>query len=77
MGVLLQIAKTVDRVTRQNKIRRVRHIALEVGETSGFVPDYLIKLFPVAAEAYPVLQKTELRLSVVSGKGLLIKEIGY
>ena len=77
LGVLLQIAKTVDRAAEQNHIRRIRHVALEVGEASGFVPAYLTKLFPVAAEAYPALQKAELRLSTVPGKGLVIKEIGY
>ena len=77
LGVLRQIVKTVGRVMEQNQIRRVKHIELEVGETSGFVPYYLTKLFPVAADAYPALQRTELRISMVSGKGLLIKEIGY
>lgn len=77
MGVLRQIVKTVGRVMEQNQIRRVKYIELEVGETSGFVPYYLTKLFPVAADAYPALQRTELRISMVSGKGLLIKEIGY
>lgn len=77
LGVLRQIVKTVGRVMEQNQIRRVKYIELEVGETSGFVPYYLTKLFPVAADAYPALQRTELRISMVSGKGLLIKEIGY
>lgn len=77
LGVLRQIVKTVDRITEQHSIRQVKHIALEVGETSGFVPYYLTKLFPVAADAYPTLQKTELRISMVPGTGLLIKEIGY
>ena len=77
LGVLRQIVKTVDRVTEQNRIRRVKHIALEVGDSSAFVPYYLTKLFPVAADSYPALQKTELHISVVPGTGLLIKEIGY
>ena len=77
LGVLRQIVKTVSRITQQNKIEQVKHIALEVGETSGFVPQYLTKLFPVAADAFPALQKAELRLSTVPGTGLVIKEIGY
>lgn len=77
LGVLRQIAKTVWRVTEQNRIREVRHIALEVGDASGFVPCYLKKLFPVATDAYPVLQGAELRIFTVPGRGILIKEIGY
>ena len=77
LGVLRQIVKTVNQITEQNQIRQVKHIALEVGDASGFVPYYLTKLFPVATDAYSALQKTELRISVVPGRGLLIKEIGY
>ena len=77
LGVLCQIVKTVDRVTEQNNISRVHYIALEVGASSGFVPAYLHKLFPVAADDHPTLQHAELRIDTVSGTGLVIKEIGY
>lgn len=77
LGVLHQIVKTVNRIAADHHIRRIKHIALEVGELSGFVPQYLKKLFPVAADAYPLLQKAELRISMIQGKGLSIKEIGY
>ena len=77
LGVLHQITKTVSRIASENHIRRIRHIALEVGELSGFVPQYLRKLYPVAADAFPVLRKAELRISMVRGTGLSIKEIGY
>lgn len=77
LGVLRQIVKTVSRVAEQNRIGQVKHITLEVGEVSGFVPQYLTKLFPVAADACPALQKTQLHITTVPGRGLLIKEIGY
>lgn len=77
LGVLRQIVKTVTRITEENRIAKVSHIALEVGETSGFVPQYLTKLFPVAADQYPALHDAQLRISTVAGRGLVIKEIGY
>ena len=77
LGVLHQVVKTVGRIAEENKIRRIKHITLEVGDTSGFVPQYLTKLFPVAVDASPVLKKAQLRLETVPGKGLSIKEIGY
>ena len=54
----------------------MKYITLDVGESSGFVPHYLTKLFPVAADTYSLLQKTELRICMVSGDSLEIKEIG-
>ena len=77
LGVLHQIVKTVSTIAKENHIRRIKHIALEVGELSGFVPQYLQKLYPVAADTFPLLRKTELRISMVRGTGLTIKEIGY
>ncbi|MBQ3077496.1 MAG: hydrogenase maturation nickel metallochaperone HypA [Clostridia bacterium] len=77
LGILRHIVKTVNRVAQDNGIRLVRHIALAVGESSGFVPRYLTRLFPVAADAFPALQGTELRIHIVPGAGLVIREIGY
>ena len=77
LGVLRQIVKTVERVPEENRIQRVKHISLEVGETSGFVPLYLTKLFPVATDASPALREAKLKIITVPGEGLVIKEIGY
>ena len=77
LGVLREIVKTVSKAVEENKIKRVRYITLEVGDCSGFVPYYLTKLFPIAADSYPPLKKTYLNISPVPGKGLVIKEIAY
>lgn len=77
LGVLCEIVRTVERVTGQNGIRRVKHIALEVGTASGFVSEYLHKLFPVASDGCTVLHGAQLRITDVPGTGLVIKEIGY
>ena len=37
LGVLTHIVKTVARTAQAHNIRRVKHITLEVGETSGYV----------------------------------------
>lgn len=77
LGVLRQTVKTVSRIAEENRIRQIRHITLEVGENSGFAPFYLKKLFPIAADSLPLLEKAELRISMAPGDRLLIKEIGY
>lgn len=77
LGVLVQAVKTVDKIAQENKINHIKHMTLEVGDASGFVPIFFEKLFPVAIEHFPVMEKAELRIELVSGKGLQIKEIGY
>ena len=77
LGILKHIGKIVEQAADQNRIQVVKQVTLEVGNESGVVPLYLRKLFPVAAEMCPVLKNAELRISMVCGNGLVIKEIGY
>lgn len=77
LGVLCQAVKAVDRIAKNHQICRVTHITLEVGEASGYVPGFLRKLFPIAADAFPAITGAELRIRMTPGEGLLIKDIGY
>lgn len=77
LGVLYQTVHTVGRIAEKNKIRLIKHITLEVGTESTYVPAFLEKLFPVAIDQVPVMKGAELRIEMVRGRNLLIKEIGY
>ena len=77
LGVLMATVKTVSKIAAQNNINKVKHITLEVGEESGYVPLYLRKLFPVAVDSFPTLREAELKLQMAPGKNLQIKDIGY
>ena len=77
LGILRHIVATVAQVAEQNSITAIRHITLHVGRESTFVPAYLTKLFPVAADGIPLLQGTQLHICTVEGTGLIIHDIGY
>ena len=77
LGVLCQIVKKVNNIAEENGIKRVKYITLEVGENSSFVPVFLERLFPVAIEKFPVIENAELKMVIVPGKNLVIKDIGY
>ena len=77
LGVLFQTVKTVDRIAAEHKIKRIKHITLEVGTESTFVPAYLEKLFPLAVDRSPVIHDAKLRIRMVPGNSLVIGEIGY
>ncbi len=77
LGVLCQIMNKVNKIALENDIKSVKHITLEVGEASSFVPVFLEKLFPIAVEKFPVLNNAALKILKVPGKGLVIKDIGY
>ena len=77
LGVLCQAVRTVSRIAEENHISQIKHITLEVGDASGYVPVFLEKLFPVATEHFPAIQHAELKIEQAPGKGLMIKNIGY
>ena len=77
LGVLRHAVKTVTAIAEKNNINKIKHITLEVGRESDFVPMFLEKLFPVATDGFPLMKGTQLRLEMVPGRGLQIKEIGY
>ncbi len=77
LGVLMQAVKTVVRVAEQNHIRKVKHITLEVGRQSTYVPAYFEKLYPAVSAEFSVTAGSHLRMEMAPGRGLLIKDIGY
>lgn len=77
LGVLKQAIKSVDRIASENKITQVKHITLDVGDESGFLPVFFEKLFPVAVENFPAIKDAELRIVTTPGAHLKIKDIGY
>ena len=77
LGVLYQAIRTVNCIASERGIQHIKHITLEVGTESTFVPAYLEKLFPVAIDNFPVMKNSQLRIRMVPGQGLVISEIGY
>lgn len=77
LGILCQVLKTVEAAAKKNDISEIKHITLQVGTESGCVPHFLEKLFPAAADTFPQLGRPELKLEMVPGKGLQIKDFGY
>ena len=77
LGVLTNAVRTVSSVAKQNGVKIVKFMTLQIGAESTFVPAFMEKLFPAAKENYPILKHAELRIEVVPGNKLIIKEIGY
>ncbi|MBQ7795007.1 MAG: hydrogenase maturation nickel metallochaperone HypA [Lachnospiraceae bacterium] len=77
LGVLTQVVRTVRRVADQNHIEKIKHITLDIGKDSTFVPIFLKKLYPVTIDQIELLKGSELKINMVQGTGLQIKDIGY
>ena len=77
LGVLSYAVKTVDGIAEQNGVKQIKFITLEIGTESGFVPEYFMKLYPVATDGKKRFRKSQLNIITVPGTGLVIKDIGY
>lgn len=77
LGVLIRAVRAVDQMAKQHNIERVKHITLEVGKDSTFVPAYFEKLFPAAIDAFETMKDAILNIEMVEGRGLVIKDFGY
>lgn len=77
LGVLKHVIKTVSEIAKKNNIDSIKFITLEVGTQSSFVPMFFEKLFPVAIEGLTLFNDASLKIELVEGKNLIIKEIGY
>lgn len=77
LGVLCHVVKKVNDIAERNHIQSIKYITLEVGEDSTFVPVFLKKLFPIAIENSTILKNAEMKIEMVQGESLIIKNIGY
>lgn len=70
IGVLTKAVDLIESVAKDNGLDRVAYITLEVGELTGYVPQFFTSYFPVVTENRPVFRDTELRIRTVRGQAL-------
>ncbi len=56
LSLLQNIIRTAQRELKEHGLARVEEIALEVGELSSVVPEYLARCFPVACAGTPLAE---------------------
>lgn len=77
LGVLTRALSRVQRAADEAGIEHVKQVTFEVGSESSFVPAYFVKLYPAARDLFPSTKTSELKIELVPGTGLSIKEIAY
>ena len=70
MGVLLNIVDTVEEVARQNQVKKIHELALDVGELTGVMPQYMDACWSAVQEQYPLFAGTHLKMNVIKGRGI-------
>ncbi len=70
IGVLTKAVDLVETAAKDNGLDHISYITLEVGELTGYIPEFFEKYFSVVTEDRPVFADTELRIRTVRGQAL-------
>ena len=66
LGIVFNITKQVDKIAKENKVKSVTSLTLEVGEVSTIVPDYFKDCFEWAKKKTEYMKECKLNLVVIS-----------
>ena len=56
LGIIVHITKTLQSVARENNLKEIASVTLEVGEVSSIVPDYLTDCWEYYRKTYPTVE---------------------
>lgn len=73
IGVLTKAVDLVETTAKDNGLDHISYITLEVGELTGYVPEFFEKYYPVVMEDRPIFAGLELRIKVVRGQALCLE----
>lgn len=71
LGVVIEVAKTVERFVEKNNLTVVDKIVLQIGEFSSMIPRYVEKCYPAAVDG-TFLEKTKLEIEILPGNGFCL-----
>ena len=73
LGIVFHIIRSVEEIGRQNGVKRVNAVTLELGEVSGVLKDYLQDCWNWAAAKSEMLRGAKLQMEVIPAKTLCEK----
>ncbi len=68
LGIVKHVIAQVEDAARENGVKKVLKLTLEIGEVSSIVPKYFTDCFEWAKKKTEFMQETELELIIIEGK---------
>ncbi len=66
LGIVFNITKQIEEIAKENNVKSVTSLTIEVGEVSTVVPDYFTDCFEWAKKKTEYLKNCKLNLVVIS-----------
>lgn len=72
IGVLYKMLEQVERVAKENEVKRIKSIEIELGELSGMLPIFFEQYYEPATENKDLFRDSKLIIKSIPGEGLCI-----
>jgi len=69
LGVVIEVVKTVENFAKENDIKKIDSLVLQIGELSSMIPKYIEDCYPAAVDG-TIMQDTKLEIEILPGNGL-------
>lgn len=69
LGIMINVVRSVENFAKENGIREIATLVLQVGELSPIIPRFVKACYPAAVDG-SMLQDTELKIEVLPGNGI-------
>ena len=67
LGIVLNVIDRVEEIAKENKVKKVTKLTLEIGEVSSIVPSYFSDCFEWAKKKTDYMEDTELEMIILEG----------
>jgi len=68
LGIIIEVVKQVEKYAKDNNLKTIDKIVLQVGELSSMYPRYIENVYPIAVE-HTSLKDTKLEIEMLPGLG--------
>lgn len=68
LGIIIEVVKQVEDFAKENNLKEIEKLVLQVGELSSMLPKYIEDVYPIAVE-HSSLKNTILEIEMLPGLG--------
>ena len=69
IGVLFEVIKSVESFAKENDVKAIQTLVLQIGELSSMIPKYMQTLYPATIEG-TILEGSQLEIEILPANGL-------
>ena len=67
LGIVFNIIRNVKDVAKENNVKKIKKVTLEIGEVSMIIPDYLLDCYKWATKDDEILKDSSLVIEIIEG----------